>query len=150
MKLSSRGRYAVMALADLACEERGGCCSPVSIADIANRQRLPVAYLEQLFAQLRRAGVVASTRGAAGGYRLAKGAAGTRIADIVAAVDENLQATRCAEGGTGCLGGERCLTHDLWDALGDCIHGFLCSITLDDVIQGRVKPARVEKARVEA
>lgn len=150
MKLSSRGRYAVMALADLAGEERCGCCAPVSIADIASRQRLPVAYLEQLFAQLRRAGVVSSTRGAAGGYRLARGAAGTCIADIVAAVDENLRATRCGESGQGCIEGERCVTHDLWDALGDCIHGFLCSVTLDDVIHGRVKPARGGKPRIEA
>lgn len=144
MKLSARCRYAVMALTHLAREETCGCCTPVSIADIAAGQRLPVAYLEQLFAQLRRAGVVESTRGAAGGYRLTRGAAGTRVADILAAVDQNLRATRCNLVSSGISAGERCATNDLWDALGDCISGFLCSVTLEDVVSGRVRPARLD------
>lgn len=144
MRLSARCRYAVMALAHLAQEEGCGCCTPVSIADIAARQHLPVAYLEQLFAQLRRAGVVESTRGAAGGYRLARGASGTRIADILAAVDMNLDAKRCNLVAAEAVAGERCVTHDLWDALGDCISGFLCSVTLEDVVHGRVKPPRID------
>ena len=144
MKLSARCRYAVMALAHLAREENCGCCGPVSIADIAACQHLPVAYLEQLFAQLRRAGIVESTRGAAGGYRLSRGAAGTRIADILGAVDPNLRATRCNLLAADTIGAERCVTHDLWDALGDCISGFLCSVTLEDVVSGRMKPPRLD------
>lgn len=143
MRLSARCRYAVMALTHLAGEEESGCCDPVSIADIAARQQLPVAYLEQLFAQLRRAGVVESTRGATGGYRLTRGAAGTRIADILAAVDASLGVARCNLVPTEAPPDERCPTHALWEALGECISGFLCSVTLEDVVRGKVGGRRI-------
>jgi Rrf2 family iron-sulfur cluster assembly transcriptional regulator len=110
----------------------------VSLAEIAQAQHLSLAYLEQLFGPLRRAGLVASIRGPGGGYRLARGPAAICIADIVAAVDEPIHATRCDEGGPGCLAGQRCLTHDLWAELGDQIRLFLEGVTLADVIGGRV------------
>lgn len=139
MRLSTRGRYAVMAMVDLAA--RAGQDSgerPVSLAEIAAAQHLSVAYLEQLFGGLRRGGLVASARGPGGGYRLARPARDIAIADIVSAVDEPISATRCEEGGPGCLAGERCLTHDLWAELGTQIALFLGSVSLEDVVEGRV------------
>jgi Rrf2 family iron-sulfur cluster assembly transcriptional regulator len=145
MRLSTKGRYAVMAMADLArrdCE----AVRAVALAEIAERQQISLSYLEQLFARLRRKGLVQSARGPGGGYRLARSAAETSIADIVLAVDEPLQATRCsAEGkeGKGCmLKGERCLTHDLWEDLGHRIEDYLASVSLADVINGRLRGAR--------
>ncbi len=141
MRLSTRGRYAVMAMVELAA--RGGSASSdsrgqVSLAEIAQAQQLSLAYLEQLFGPLRRAGLVASARGPGGGYRLARQASDIAIADIVDAVDEPLQATRCEEGGPGCLAGQRCLTHDLWAELGAQIRLFLGGLTLADVVGGRI------------
>ena len=114
--------------------------SAVALADIATRQEISLSYLEQLFARLRRKGLVQSARGPGGGYRLAREAALTSIADIVHAVDEPLRATRCAERGRGCmLKGERCLTHDLWADLGDRIEDYLASVSLADVVSGRLR-----------
>ncbi len=139
MRLSTRGRYAVMAMVELAARERqAGVRRQVSLADIAQAQLLSLAYLEQLFGPLRRAGLVASTRGPGGGYSLAREAARISIAEIVDAVDEPIQATRCEEGGPGCLAGERCLTHDLWAELGDHIRLFLQGVTLADVVGHQV------------
>jgi Rrf2 family iron-sulfur cluster assembly transcriptional regulator len=142
MRLSTRGRYAVMAMVEMAAREAGGqaCANgrPVSLAEIAAAQRLSVAYLEQLFARLRRAGLVASARGPGGGYRLARPPAAIPVAEVVEAADEPIIATRCDEGGPGCLAGERCRTHDLWAELGDQIRLFLGGMTLADVVEGRV------------
>ena len=139
MKLSTRGRYAVMAMADLASQPNMGESGMEALAEIARRQEISLAYLEQLFAKLRRGGLVASLRGPGGGYRLAKPAAELGIGDIVRAVDEPLKATRCRTP-KGCLGkGGRCLTHDLWDELGHHIETFLSSVTLADVVEKRVK-----------
>ncbi len=139
MRLSTRGRYAVMAMVELAARERqAGVRRQVSLADIAQAQLLSLAYLEQLFGPLRRAGLVASTRGPGGGYSLAREAARISIAEIVDAVDEPIHTTRCESGGPGCLAGERCLTHDLWSELGTQIRLFLEAATLADVIDGRV------------
>lgn len=137
MKLSTRGRYAVMAMADLA---RVQMDKPVTLADIATRQEISLSYLEQLFAQLRRAGLVTSMRGPGGGYRLANQAALTRISDIIMAVDEPVNVTRCDPNtSVGCTSkGTRCLTHDLWDELSRQINLFLSSVSLEDVIQRRV------------
>ena len=148
MKLSTRGRYAVMAMADLASHsEKAEGRDPEALAGIARRQQISLSYLEQLFAKLRRAGLVASVRGPGGGYRLARPANETRIADIVLAVDEPLKATRCRSEAHGCLGKNgRCLTHDLWDELGLQIHSFLASVTLADVIENRIK-GRVARAQ---
>lgn len=141
MRLSTRGRYAVMAMADLAAQTLNRTDDrPVTLAEIAARQGISLSYLEQLFAQLRRAGLVLSARGPGGGYRLAYPAAETRIADIVLAVDEPIRATRCQIGSPkGCQGGRaRCLTHDLWEELGNQIHLFLASVSLEDVVTKRV------------
>jgi len=142
MRLSTKGRYAVMAMADLA-RRQDEPCRAVALADIATRQEISLSYLEQLFARLRRRGLVRSARGPGGGYRLSRSAAETSIADIVHAVDEPLRATRCAEQGRGCmLKGERCLTHDLWEHLGDRIEDYLASVSLADVISGRLRSKR--------
>jgi Rrf2 family iron-sulfur cluster assembly transcriptional regulator len=146
MELSTRGRYAVMAMVDLAARERrGACCGPVCLADIAARQRLSLSYLEQLFGRLRRAGLVTSNRGPGGGYRLARPAETVAIADVVAAVNERIRATRCQAGEPGCLAGAgpdggtgRCQTHDLWFELGRQIALFLEGVTLADVVDGCV------------
>ena len=145
MRLSTRGRYAVMAMVELAARQARGpalapgrSAPPVSLAEIAASQMLSLAYLEQLFGPLRRAGLVASARGPGGGYRLARPAAQIAIADIVDAVDEPLKATRCEEGSPGCMQGQRCLTHDLWTELGEQIRLFLAGVTLADVAEGRV------------
>jgi Rrf2 family iron-sulfur cluster assembly transcriptional regulator len=148
MRLSSKGRYAVMAMADLA--RHSAAAEPpraVSLAEISGRQDLSLAYLEQLFTHLRRGGIVHSVRGPGGGYRLARPAAQLAIADIVRAVDEPIETVRCTAQQPGCMaGGERCLTHDLWEALGDHIHGFLAGVSLEDVIERRLQPGRVEAA----
>ena len=152
MKLTTKGRYAVTAMADLAAH---GGAAPIALSDIAVRQGISVSYLEQLFAKLRRAGLVASARGAGGGYRLQNNPGETRIADIVAAVDEQIQTTACNPGASvGCQGtSARCLTHDLWDELGRQIDIFLNAVTLEDVLAKRVAgmaavnpPSRVEAA----
>ena len=138
MQLSTKGRYAVMAMTDLAAH---GAARPVSLAEIAERQELSLAYLEQLFARLRRRGLVVSSRGPGGGYRLAREAAATSVADVVLAVDEPLRATRCGgHAAGGCMkGGARCLTHDLWEETGRQIHDYLASVSLADVLAGRLR-----------
>jgi Rrf2 family iron-sulfur cluster assembly transcriptional regulator len=137
MKLSTKGRYAVMAMVDLA---RHGAQRPVSLADISTRQEISLSYLEQLFARLRRGGLVKSVRGPGGGYRLAHGAGETRISDIILSVDEPIKATRCkTDSPLGCHSDKsRCLTHDLWAELGNQIHLYLSSVTLLDVVEKRV------------
>ena len=145
MHLSTKGRYAVMAMTDLAGRQADRA---VSLAEIATRQEISLSYLEQLFARLRRRGLVKSTRGPGGGYRLARPAAETKIIDIVMAVDEPLHATRCAGHSTiGCMSkGERCLTHDLWAEMGAQVQNYLASISLADVLAGRLRPNVSEAA----
>ena len=139
MKLSTKGRYAVMAMADLA---RRSVRGPVTLADIASRQSISLSYLEQLFARLRTADLVDSIRGPGGGYTLSRAAEEIRVFDIMSAVDETVDVTRCEGEAKGCMdGGRRCITHDLWDELGRHIYLFLGSITLEDVIAGRVMGA---------
>ncbi len=138
MKLGSRGRYAVMALVDLATHEQGG---PVSLSDIADRQKISLSYLEQLFAKLRRAELVKSVRGPGGGYLLLNRPDQTMISQIIVAVDEPIQTTRCGEmGGKPCTGRlERCATHDLWRELRLHIIKFLSGVSIKDVMSGDVK-----------
>lgn len=146
MQLSTRGRYAVTAMADLARREAcPDCPRPVTLADIAQAQSLSLCYLEQLFGGLRRAGLVTSVRGPGGGYRLAVPAEDITVAAIMLAADEELRATRCHDGAPGCpsgggaSGGEgKCLTHDLWHELGQQIQMFLEGVTLADIVGGRV------------
>lgn len=134
MELNTKGRYAVMAMAELAaCADQGA----LALSAIAERQVISLAYLEQLFLKLRRAGLVESARGRAGGYRLARPADQIRIADIMAAVEEDMRMTRCSgESSTGCLPGRRCITHGLWDALSEHIQSFLEGVTLQEVVDG--------------
>ena len=145
-----------MAMVELAARDAGQGpaglgAAPVSLAEIAQAQRLSLAYLEQLFGPLRRAGLVESARGPGGGYRLARPAAAISVSAIVLAVDEPMQATRCDGDGPGCLAGERCHTHDLWAELGDQIRLFLEGVSLADVIGGgvlgRAAPPRRPAAR---
>jgi Rrf2 family iron-sulfur cluster assembly transcriptional regulator len=147
MRLSTKGRYAVMAMADLARNggPDAGDVRAVSLAEIAGRQEISLSYLEQLFARLRKAGLVLSVRGPGGGYRLARTPAETAVADIVLAVDEPIRATRCAGQGTprGCMaGGERCITHHLWEDLGAEIHAYLAAVSLEDVVMKRTGARR--------
>ena len=137
MKLSTKGRYAVMAMVDLA---RHAQAKPVSLSDIATRQEISLSYLEQLFARLRRAELVKSVRGPGGGYLLSRSAEDTRISDAIMAVDEPIRATRCKPNtGTGCQSDKsRCLTHDLWEELTHQIHLFLSSVSLADVVNRRI------------
>lgn len=137
MKLSTKGRYAVMALVDLAANDAG---RPIALAEIAERQEISLSYLEQLFAKLRRGGLVKSVRGPGGGYRLAHTAQETRISDIILAVDEPIRATRCQPGQPyGCRSNQsRCMTHDLWEELSNQIYLFLSSVTVADVVSRRV------------
>ncbi len=137
MRLSTRGRYAVSAMSDLAVEGGG---RPVSLARIAGRQAISLAYLEQLFVRLRRSGLVESVRGPGGGYRLARAAEEIRIAEIVGSVGEPLRITRCLKGDEqACTGRSgRCLTHNLWAGLGRHIAAYLRSVRLSDVIEARL------------
>jgi len=137
VKLSTKGRYAVMAMADLARQSRG---APVALADIAERQDISLSYLEQLFGKLRKGAQVKSVRGPGGGYMLARQASDMRVSDIIMAVDETIKATRCTPGSPeGCAPDRsRCLTHDLWEELGNQIYLFLSSISLEDIIESRI------------
>jgi Rrf2 family iron-sulfur cluster assembly transcriptional regulator len=133
MRLTTKGRYAVTAMLDLALHADRG---PVSLADISDRQGISLSYLEQLFARLRRFELVKSVRGPGGGYQLMKTAAAISVAQVVDAVDESLDATRC-EGKGDCHQGEVCLTHHLWQDLSEQIHIFLSAISLADLVARR-------------
>ncbi len=133
MRLTTKGRYAVTAMLDLALHAESG---PVSLADISERQGISISYLEQLFAKLRRRELVVSVRGPGGGYQLAAEAQSISVASVIDAVDESVDATRC--GGQGdCHEGEVCLTHHLWTDLSSRIHQFLSGITIGDLIARR-------------
>ncbi len=135
MLLSTKGRYAVMAMVEVA---KQGSAKPLSLGDIADRLDLSLAYLEQLFMKLRRKGLVHSVRGPGGGYVLGRNPSEISIGEVMAAVDEPVKMTRCAgESVIGCVATRRCTTHFLWDALGAHIEQFLASATLGDVLHGR-------------
>ena len=133
MKLTTRGRYAVTAMLDLAINGGG---RPVSLADISGRQEISLSYLEQLFAKLRREQLVTSARGPGGGYRLARSGTEIFVAEIIDAVDESVDVTNC-QGKGNCHQGETCLTHHLWEDLSGQIHDFLSQISLGDLMDGR-------------
>jgi Rrf2 family iron-sulfur cluster assembly transcriptional regulator len=131
VRLTTKGRYAVTAMLDLAFHSQK---APVTLTDIATRQTISLSYLEQLFARLRRAGMVKGVRGPGGGYTLANQADTINIADIIAAVDEQIDTTKC--GGEGnCQNHKACLTHDLWMGLSEQIRGYLKGITLADLLE---------------
>ena len=136
MRLTSKGRYAVTALLDVALHNELG---PVPLADISERQGISLSYLEQLFSKLRKQGLVASVRGPGGGYRLGRAADAISISQIISAVNESVEATRC-HGDEGCQGGVRCLTHSLWRDLSGRISSFLDEITLGELVtQAEIK-----------
>ena len=131
MRLTAKGRYAVTAMLDLALHHDEG---PVALADIATRQGISLSYLEQLFSQLRKRGLVDSTRGPGGGYRLGLEPGAIVVADVIGAVDENMDSTRC-HGKENCQDDERCLTHDLWTDLSHQIRQFLGGIDLAQLVE---------------
>ena len=133
MRLTTRGRYAVTAMLDLALHAQD---KPVSLAEISERQSISLSYLEQLFSRLRQSGLVGSVRGPGGGYRLVESSANIWVADIIDAVNESVDTTNC-QGRGDCQGGSICLTHYLWDDLSKQIHNFLSSISLADLVAKR-------------
>lgn len=137
MMLSTKGRYAVMAMVDLAtCSQS----KPVSLAEISDRQEIPLAYLEQIFAKLRKSGLVKSVRGPGGGYLLLRSASDIWVSDIIMAAEETIKMTRCDSGPAGCMKPKtRCLTHDLWEGLGTQIYTYLRSISLEDICDKRLR-----------
>lgn len=143
MRLTTKGRYAVTAMLDLAINAEDG---PVSLADISERQGISISYLEQLFARLRKDQLVSSVRGPGGGYRLSRPAPEIFVASIIDAVDEQVDATRCGGEGT-CQEGEMCLTHYLWQDLSSQIHAFLSGISLGDLIARQEIRAISERQR---
>ena len=130
MKLSTKGRYAVTAMFDIALHHQTG---PVCLSDIADRQGISLSYLEQLFTHLRKQGLVKSTRGPGGGYSLAIDSEHIAISDVIDAVDENVDATRCG-GKADCQNHQRCLTHDLWENLSGEIRSYLSNISLAQAV----------------
>ena len=133
MKLTSKGRYAVTAMLDVAIHAASG---PVPLADISERQGISLSYLEQLFSRLRKQELVTSVRGPGGGYRLGRCSKNIAIADVISAVNESVDATRCSGVGN-CQGGEQCLTHNLWEDLSSRIEDFLQSISLAELVEQR-------------
>lgn len=131
MRLTTKGRYAVTAMLDLALHSES---APITLSDISQRQGISLSYLEQLFSRLRKQGLVNSTRGPGGGYRLGRAADSINVADVITAVDESVDATRCG-GMQNCQGDQRCLTHELWCELSDQIYQFLQGISLEDLVQ---------------
>jgi Rrf2 family iron-sulfur cluster assembly transcriptional regulator len=130
MRLSTKGRYGVTAMMDLAIHDNAG---PVTLADISQCQGISLSYLEQLFAKLRKHNLVEGVRGPGGGYRLSRPADQISVAEIISAVDEKVDATKCNNQGD-CQNGERCLTHDLWTELSDRLYTFLSGITLSQFV----------------
>ncbi|HUP94330.1 MAG TPA: Fe-S cluster assembly transcriptional regulator IscR [Burkholderiales bacterium] len=142
MRLTTKGRFAVTAMVDLALRHGGG---PVTLAEISSRQKISLSYLEQLFGKLRRHRLVDSVRGPGGGYRLARDMAGISVAEIILAVDEPIDATQCA-GKENCHDDQKCLTHDLWANLNERIFDYLEAVTLRQLVDSqRAKEAGVNR-----
>lgn len=137
MRLTTKGRFAVTAMLDLALN---GADGPVTLAGISERQKISLSYLEQLFGKLRRRALVESVRGPGGGYHLARDAAKVSVADIVRAVEEPIDSTQCG-GRENCHDNQRCMTHDLWEELNATVYGFLAGVTLAQLVEKqRTKP----------
>jgi len=144
MRLTTKGRYAVTAMLDLAIHFEDG---PITLADISRRQGISLSYLEQLFSRLRKQGLVVSARGPGGGYRLSREAADIAVADVITAIDEKVDATRCG-GLANCQDDQPCLTHELWSDLSQRIYDFLSGITLADLVERREVQEVVERQHV--
>ena len=144
MRLTTKGRFAVTAMVDLAMQHGSG---PVTLAEISQRQKISLSYLEQLFGKLRRRALVESVRGPGGGYRLAKDVAGVSVADIIVAVDEPIDATQCG-GKENCHDDRKCITHDLWANLNQHIFDYLGAVTLKQLVdEQRAKQNGVAQVR---
>ena len=133
MRLTTKGRYAVTAMLDLALHYKEG---PITLSDISQRQGISLSYLEQLFSRLRKQGLVDSTRGPGGGYRLSRAAHEIPVADVITAVDEKVETTRCG-GLSNCQDDHQCLTHELWTDLSRQIHSFLMGISLGQLVENQ-------------
>lgn len=133
MRLTTKGRYAVTAMLDLALHSTKG---PVPLADVSQRQGISLSYLEQLFARLRKQGLVDSARGPGGGYRLSRAPGEIAVADVITAIDEKVDATRCG-GLANCQDDQQCLTHELWSDLSQQIYEFLSGISLGHLVERR-------------
>lgn len=131
MRLTTKGRFAVTAMLDLALHAQAG---PVALANISRRQKISLSYLEQLFSKLRRGGLVESVRGPGGGYNFARPLNELTVADIIVAVEEPIDSRQC-EGRDNCLGDRRCMTHDLWENLNTTVVNFLTGVTLAQLVQ---------------
>ena len=144
MRLTTKGRFAVTAMVDLALRDSGG---PVTLAEISSRQKISLSYLEQLFGKLRRRALVDSVRGPGGGYRLGKDTARISVAEIILAVDEPIDATQCG-GKENCHDDQKCITHDLWATLNERIFSYLESVTLRQLVDNqRAKESGVNTVR---
>jgi Rrf2 family iron-sulfur cluster assembly transcriptional regulator len=144
MRLTTKGRFAVTAMLDLAMHGQSG---PVTLAGISERQKISLSYLEQLFGKLRRRELVESVRGPGGGYHLARAAALVTVADIVRAVEEPLDSTQCG-GRENCRGDQRCMTHELWEELNATVYGFLASVNLAQLVEKQhSKPVTMVRER---
>ncbi len=140
MKLTTKGRFAVTAMLDLALNGHDG---PVTLAGISSRQKISLSYLEQLFGKLRRRELVESVRGPGGGYQLAREASKLSVADIIRAVEEPLDSTQCG-GRENCHDNHRCMTHELWEELNTTVYGFLSGVTLAQLVERqRTRPVSV-------
>ena len=147
MKLTTKGRFAVTAMLDLALHGHDG---PVTLAGISERQKISLSYLEQLFGKLRRRALVESVRGPGGGYQLARDASKVSVAEIVRAVEESLDSTQCG-GRENCLENQRCMTHDLWEELNSTVYGFLEGVKLSHLVERqRTKPVAMPRATGKA
>ncbi len=144
MRLTTKGRYAVTAMLDLAIHFDDG---PITLADISRRQGISLSYLEQLFSRLRKQELVVSARGPGGGYRLSREASEIAVADVITAIDEKVDATRCG-GLANCQDDQPCLTHELWTDLSQRIYDFLSGITLADLVNRREVQEVVERQMV--
>jgi Rrf2 family iron-sulfur cluster assembly transcriptional regulator len=144
MRLTTKGRFAVTAMLDLAMHSAGG---PVALAGISARQKISLSYLEQLFGKLRRNAIVESVRGPGGGYCLAREAAQVTVADIILAVEESIDSTQCS-GRENCMDDKRCMTHDLWENLNDTVFAYLSSIRLSKLVEDqKTRPISVTKSK---
>lgn len=147
MRLTTKGRFAVTAMLDLALNSTHG---PVTLAGISARQKISLSYLEQLFGKLRRRALVESVRGPGGGYHLARPAAEVSVADIIQAVEEPIDSTQCG-GRENCHDNHRCMTHDLWEELNATVYGFLAGVKLSQLVeQQRAKPVSLVRGRASA
>jgi len=147
MKLTTKGRFAVTAMLDLALQ---GADGPVTLAGISERQRISLSYLEQLFGKLRRRDLVESVRGPGGGYHLARDASKITVADIIRAVDEPIDSTQCG-GRENCHDHQRCMTHELWEELNSTVAGFLSGVRLSDLVEKqRTKPISLVRGKRES